>query len=128
MLTRRQKRAQSSAAAPGSTLSLMDIGVDGFISVLAACLVPPAAEDGARALACLARTCRLLGLKGYLDGKGKDSEEPSIVVKIAHEACKEAGVRRFPMTMGDGWCWTRMTVEETSQALPAEEAPGRRNK
>ena len=100
--------AVTSASAPSSTpLSFMTINLDCIASVLSSrtmCMDP----DGARCLALMARCCRLIGLKGQLDGKGKDSPAPSIVVKIAQDACAELGVRRLPLSMGDGWCWSRM--------------------
>ena len=106
MLTRRQKRATTSAAAPGSNLSLTIIGVDGIACVLALLATP--CPVGARALSLMARACKLVGLKGQLNNLGKDSTEPSMVVQIAQDACKELGVRRLPLTMGDRWCWSRM--------------------
>ena len=114
MPTPRQKLASTSAAAPGSNLSLLDIGVDGIACVLSLLATP--CPVGARALSLVARTCKLVGLKGQLDGKGKASVVPSMAMKIAQEACKELGVRRLPLTMGDRWCWSRM-LSWLSQAV-----------
>ena len=91
-----------------NTLSLMTIHSDGITPVLSSsAMCSPA---GARALVLMARSCRLFGLKGQVNGLGKESKEPSMVVKAAMAMCKDFGVIRFPVTKGDGWCWTRMVA------------------
>ena len=101
------------AAQQQRTQSLI-IGADAIACVLALLATP--CPIGARALSLMARTCKLVGLKGQLDNLSKDSTEPSMVVQIAQDACKELGVHRLPLAMGDDWCWSRM-LSWLSQAV-----------
>ena len=101
---------------PGHLFSLTEsLDVDCIACVLSSCaqahrglILVGCRSDGARALSLMARSCRLLGLKGQLDGKGRESTALSMTGTIAQELCKEAGVCRLPLTMGAGWCWSRM--------------------
>lgn len=108
---KKQKMSNTSASVDdGNTLaSLMVLNADCIACVLAS----PAmcCPDGARGLALMARSCRLIGLKGYLDGQvGKVSATPSMAVKVAQDMCKALGVLKLPMSMQgtDNWSWSRM--------------------
>ena len=57
--------------------------------------------EGGVSLSLLSRTCTAFG---KADKKGGTA----LVSQWSQRFCKEAGVRRLPLTMGDGWCWSRM--------------------
>jgi hypothetical protein len=57
--------------------------------------------EGGRALSLLSRACSAFG-------KAKVKKELAFVAQMASAKCKEAGVRRLPVAMGDNWCWPRM--------------------
>ena len=118
MLTRKQKLRNTSAAAAGSTLSLLDINFDNIACVLSSETMR--CPDGARGLGLMACACRMIGLKGQLDGKGRDSREPAMAAGLAQIMCKALGVKSLPVTLGSGWCWPRMLawVSEAVRVSP----------
>jgi hypothetical protein len=59
--------------------------------------------EGGVAVAMLARTCTFFGKP-----EGKPAGALSFAAQRAHEMCKELGVCRLPLSMGEGWCWSRM--------------------
>ena len=65
--------------------------------------------EGGVSLSLLSRTCTVFG-KAAVKG------ELSMLSQWSQRLCKEAGVRRLPLTMGDGWCWSRM-LSWLSQAV-----------
>ena len=65
--------------------------------------------EGGVSLSLLSRTCTVFG---KADKKGGTA----LVSQWTRQYCKEAGVRRLPLTMGDGWCWSRM-LSWLSQAV-----------
>ena len=65
--------------------------------------------EGGVALGLLSQTCTVFG---KADKKGGTA----LVSQWTQQYCKEAGVRRLPLTMGDGWCWPRM-LSWLSQAV-----------
>jgi parallel beta-helix repeat protein len=57
--------------------------------------------EGGRSLSMLSRTCTIFGKVATQGGL-------SLVTQLAQTFCKDGGVCRLPMTMGDFWCWSRM--------------------
>jgi hypothetical protein len=65
--------------------------------------------EGGQGLAMLTCTCTFFGKPEAEPGKpGKPAGTLSFAVQRAQEICKELGVCRLPLSMGEGWCWSRM--------------------
>ena len=52
-------------------------------------------------MSMLSRTCTVMG-------KAEKKGDLPLLARLAQQYCKDAGVCRLPVTMGDGWCWLRM--------------------
>ena len=83
--------------------SLTGVGADGLSSIFASPSLG-GCPDGARGLALCGLTCKLMGWKGWVEGlKGM-----TLVDRAIRDHLSELGIRRLPLTMGTGWCWSRM--------------------
>ena len=95
------------AASPSRPCLLTDLPVELVHSIcLSKTMCSP---EGGVSLSLLSRTCTVFG---KADKKGGTA----LVSQWTQQYCKEAGVRRLPLTMGDGWCWSRM-LSWLSQAV-----------
>ena len=84
---------------PSTPCLLVDLPVELLHSIcLSQAMCSP---EGGVSLSLLSRTCTVFG---KADKKGGTA----LVSQWTRQYCKEAGVCRLPLTMGDRWCWSRM--------------------
>jgi hypothetical protein len=94
-------------ASPSRPCLLLDLPVELVHSIcLSKTMCSP---EGGVSLSLLSRTCTVFGKAAKTGGT-------ALLAQWTQQYCKEAGVRRLPLTMGDVWCWSRM-LSWLSQAV-----------